>query len=82
MHTDPYSVGALLPALGGGWLGAVGAGAVFGALHVGGGRNAAFAAWAGGVGLLYGGDGANNDLGLKAPPPPGFAKFDFCEKQD
>jgi membrane protease YdiL (CAAX protease family) len=29
-------------------------GLVFGALHVGGGRNAAFAAWASLVGVLYG----------------------------
>jgi hypothetical protein len=29
--------------------------ALFGVLHVGGGRNAAFAAWATGVGALYGG---------------------------
>ena len=36
--------GALLPALGGGPVGVVGAGVVFGALHAGGGRNAAFAA--------------------------------------
>jgi len=27
---------------------------VFGALHAGGGRNGAFAAWAGAVGCLYG----------------------------
>ena len=47
--------GVLLPALGGGPVGVVGAGAVFGALHAGGGRNAAFAAWAAVVGCLYGG---------------------------
>lgn len=46
----PCSSGALLPALGGGPAGVVGAGVVFGALHAGGGRNAAFAAWAGVVG--------------------------------
>eukprot|EP00747_Dinoflagellata_sp_TGD_P217989 gnl/TRDRNA2_/TRDRNA2_90303_c0_seq1.p1 gnl/TRDRNA2_/TRDRNA2_90303_c0~~gnl/TRDRNA2_/TRDRNA2_90303_c0_seq1.p1 ORF type:complete len:402 (-),score=69.69 gnl/TRDRNA2_/TRDRNA2_90303_c0_seq1:156-1361(-) len=49
--------GALIPALGGGWTGVAGAGAVFGALHVGGGRNSAFAAWAGAVGVLYGATG-------------------------
>lgn len=46
--------GVLLPALGGGPLGVVASGAVFGALHLGGGRNAAFAAWASAVGCLYG----------------------------
>ena len=51
--------GVLLPALSSvpAW-GAAGAvavsGLVFGALHVGGGRNASFAAWASAVGVLYG----------------------------
>lgn len=49
--------GALLPALGGGWAGVAGSGAVFGALHVTGGRNNAFAAWASAVGVLYGATG-------------------------
>jgi hypothetical protein len=46
--------GALLPAVHPDWIGAAVAGAVFGALHLGGGRNAAFAVWAGGVGCAYG----------------------------
>ena len=46
--------GCVIPALGGGPLGVVASGAVFGVLHVGGGRNAAFAAWASAVGCLYG----------------------------
>jgi hypothetical protein len=46
--------GALIPALGGGPVAVVASGCVFGALHVGGGRNAAFAAWAALVGCLYG----------------------------
>jgi membrane protease YdiL (CAAX protease family) len=47
--------GALVPATLPDWRGAALSAALFGALHVGGGRNAAFAAWAGGVGALYGG---------------------------
>ncbi len=46
--------GALLPAVHPDWIGAAVAGAVFGALHLRGGRNAAFAVWAGGVGCAYG----------------------------
>ena len=46
--------GALLPALGCGPVGVAATGAAFGALHVGGGRNWAFAGWAAGVGCLYG----------------------------
>ncbi|EEH56257.1 uncharacterized protein MICPUCDRAFT_69451 [Micromonas pusilla CCMP1545] len=46
--------GALLPAIGVSPVGVVGAGVVFGALHAGGGRNAAFAAWASVVGCAYG----------------------------
>ena len=49
---------ALMPAFGGTPAAAYGAvvasGAVFGALHAGGGRNAAFAAWASLVGVAYG----------------------------
>ena len=49
---------ALIPAFGGSTAAAYGAvvasGAVFGALHAGGGRNAAFAAWASLVGVAYG----------------------------
>ncbi len=45
---------ALLPAVGADWAGVAVAAAVFGALHVGGGRNAAFAVWASVVGLAYG----------------------------
>lgn len=47
--------GALIPAIYPDWRGAVIAGAVFGALHANGGRNAVFAAWAGVVGCVYGG---------------------------
>jgi membrane protease YdiL (CAAX protease family) len=47
--------GGLLPAACPDWRGALLAGAVFGLLHNSGGRNASFAAWAGGVGVLYGG---------------------------
>ena len=46
--------GALLPAIGLDWPGVAVAAAVFGALHVTGGRNAAFAAWAAAVGGAYG----------------------------
>ena len=45
---------ALLPAVGADWRGVTVAAAVFGALHVSGGRNTAFAAWASVVGLAYG----------------------------
>jgi len=45
---------ALLPAVAADWRGALVAGIVFGALHVSGGRNAAYAAWASAVGLAYG----------------------------
>lgn len=37
------------------WLGALAAGALFGVLHNNGGRNPAFALWAGVVGVVYGG---------------------------
>lgn len=47
--------GALLPAAAPDVRGAAIAAAVFGSLHVGGGRGPVFAAWATGVGLLYGG---------------------------
>ena len=47
--------GALLPAIAPDGRGAAIAAAAFGALHVGGGRGAVFAAWATGVGLAYGG---------------------------
>lgn len=46
--------GALLPAVSPDWRGAAVAGVVFGALHVNGGRNAAFGAWAAAVGGAYG----------------------------
>ena len=46
--------GVLLPALGGGPVGVLASGAAFGALHRGGGRGWAFAAWATAVGCLYG----------------------------
>lgn len=46
--------GALLPSIYPDWRGAAIAGAVFGVLHVNGGRNAAFGAWAGVVGVAYG----------------------------
>ena len=45
---------ALLPAIGGDAAAVAISGAVFGALHVTGGRNAAYAAWATVVGCLYG----------------------------
>ena len=45
---------ALLPAISPDWRGAVISGLVFGVLHVNGGRNAAFAAWASAVGAAYG----------------------------
>lgn len=46
--------GALLPSISPDWRGAIVAGIVFGALHVLGGRNIAFAAWASFVGTMYG----------------------------
>ena len=46
--------GALLPAIGVEWPGVAIAALVFGGLHVTGGRNAAYAAWASAVGLAYG----------------------------
>lgn len=46
--------GALLPAVYPDWRGAAVAGGVFGALHLSGGRNAAFATWAAAVGCAYG----------------------------
>jgi membrane protease YdiL (CAAX protease family) len=46
--------GALLPASFPDWRGAALSAALFGALHVSGGRNAAFALWAAGVGGVYG----------------------------
>lgn len=45
---------ALLPAISPDWRGAIISGLVFGALHVNGGRNLAFAAWASAVGTAYG----------------------------
>ena len=45
---------ALLPAISPDWRGAIISGLVFGALHVNGGRNVAFAAWASAVGTSYG----------------------------
>ena len=45
---------ALLPAVAADWHGALVAGAVFGALHVSGGRNGAYALWAAVVGVGYG----------------------------
>ena len=45
---------ALVPAIGSAYGAVAASGAVFGALHVGGGRNAAFAAWASLVGAAYG----------------------------
>lgn len=45
---------ALLPTISPDWRGAIVSGLVFGALHVNGGRNAAFAAWASAVGITYG----------------------------
>jgi uncharacterized protein len=47
--------GALIPATAPDWRGVLVAAVVFGALHNNGGRNLAFALWAGGVGALYGG---------------------------
>jgi len=47
--------GAVLPAAAPDWRGAAVAAAAFGALHVSGGRGPGFAAWATGVGLVYGG---------------------------
>ncbi|KAG0583435.1 hypothetical protein KC19_3G135400 [Ceratodon purpureus] len=46
--------GAILPLVGVDWSGAAVAGLIFGILHLTGGRNAAFAAWASFVGLVYG----------------------------
>ncbi|CAM6087899.1 unnamed protein product [Calypogeia fissa] len=46
--------GALLPFWGPDWKGVVGAGLLFGVLHVSGGRNASFAIWASFVGVVYG----------------------------
>eukprot|EP00850_Spirogloea_muscicola_P009621 SM000054S18107 [mRNA] locus=s54:569400:571241:+ [translate_table: standard] len=46
--------GALLPLVSPDWAGAAISGAVFGALHIGGGRNAEFALWASFIGFLYG----------------------------
>lgn len=46
--------GALVPAVYPDWRGVVIAGTVFGVLHINGGRNAAFGAWAGAVGCAYG----------------------------
>lgn len=46
--------GALIPALSPDWRGAVVGGAVFGSLHVTGGRRSSFALWSALVGLLYG----------------------------
>ena len=45
---------ALLPAVGADWRGVSIAAAVFGVLHISGGRSVAFAAWATAVGLGYG----------------------------
>jgi len=45
---------ALLPLVSPDWRGALVSAAVFGGLHVSGGRNASFALWAAGVGLAYG----------------------------
>lgn len=46
--------GALIPATLPDWRGAVISGVVFGLLHLNGGRNLSFAAWASGVGVFYG----------------------------
>jgi membrane protease YdiL (CAAX protease family) len=46
--------GALMPALGGGVVGVLVAGTVFGALHISGERKVSFAVWAATVGILYG----------------------------
>ncbi len=46
--------GALIPASLPDWRGVLLSAAIFGVLHNSGGRNLSFAAWAGGVGALYG----------------------------
>ena len=46
---------AIIPASFPDWRGAVLSGVIFGLLHNSGGRNLAFAGWAAGVGVLYGG---------------------------
>jgi len=46
--------GAILPLVGVDWRGVTVAGVVFGILHISGGRNVAFAAWASFVGVVYG----------------------------
>ena len=46
--------GALMPALGGGAVGVLVAGTVFGALHISGERKVSLAVWAATVGILYG----------------------------
>ena len=46
--------GALIPATLPDWRGAVASGLVFGLLHLNGGRDLSFAAWASGVGIFYG----------------------------
>ena len=46
--------GALMPALGGGAVGVLVAGRVFGGLHISGERKVSFAVWAATVGILYG----------------------------
>jgi hypothetical protein len=46
--------GAILPLVGADWRGVTVAGLIFGILHVTGNRNAAFAAWASFVGIVYG----------------------------
>jgi len=46
--------GALMPALGGGAVGVLVAGTVFGALHISGERKVSFAVWAAAIGILYG----------------------------
>ena len=46
--------GALMPALGGGAVGVLVAGTVFGALHISDERKVSFAVWAATVGILYG----------------------------
>ncbi|KAG6548217.1 hypothetical protein Mapa_010268 [Marchantia paleacea] len=56
--------GALLPALGPDWRGVLGAGVIFGVLHISGGRKSAFGIWASFVGITYGILGLyTNDLG-------------------
>lgn len=47
--------GAIIPASFPDWRGVLVSGVIFGVLHNSGGRNAAFAAWAGAVGCAYGG---------------------------